>query len=358
MSHFHTLTVSEVRHETPDAVSVVFDIPDDLEADYRFKQGQYLTLKTEIDGAEVRRSYSICSGLDDDEIRVAVKKVPDGLFSSFVNDRLEPGMALDVMPPMGRFTVDLEPDKARNYVAIAAGSGITPVLSIVKTVLAREPKSMVTLFYGNQRRSSILFRQELEDLKDRYLGRFALFHSLTREGQDVPLFTGRIDGGKIRGFAGHLFDPADIDHYFLCGPGEMISGVKSALSDLGVPAERLHDELFTPADDAPPRPLSKRAETVIHEGVEVEAILDGARYTFEMTDGDYSIVDAAHRQGLELPFSCKGGMCCTCRAKVVEGSGEMALNYSLEPWEEEAGFVLCCQTRPTSPKIVVDFDHA
>ena len=358
MSRFHSLQIKDVRRETPEAVSVLFDIPEELADAFRFKHGQYLTLKADIGGEDVRRSYSICSGLDDGEIRVAVKRVDGGLFSTHVNDQLSPGMTLDVMPPMGRFTADLRPDEARNYVAFAAGSGITPVLSIIKTVLTREPKSSMTLFYGNQRRGSILFREELEDIKDRFLGRFSLFHTLSREGQDVPLFTGRLDGAKVRAFAEHLFDPSAVDHYFLCGPGEMIGEVKSTLRELGVGEDRMHDELFTPADGTPPRQASAKAKKAIEEGVEVEAILDGARYTFAMTDGDASVVDAAHRQGLELPFSCKGGMCCTCRAKVVEGAGEMAANYSLEPWEEEAGFILTCQTRPTTSKIVLDFDHA
>lgn len=357
-ARFHSLEVAEVRRETPDAVSIRFVVPPELADAYRFRQGQYVTLRAEIDGAEMRRSYSICSGLDDGELCVAVKRIAGGRFSGFANDNLKPGMRLDVMTPDGRFTWPLDPTAARRYVAFAAGSGITPLLSIVRTVLAREPLSFFTLFYGNRTTASILFREALDDLKDRFLGRLAVFHVLSREGNDVPLFAGRLDTEKVRAFAGHLFDPVETDRVFLCGPGSMIAEVGAALRDLGVAEERIMTELFAPADDAaPPAPASARAQEAAEAGVTVEAVLDGARRRFVMTGEDASVVDAGHRHGVELPFSCKGGMCCTCRARLVEGEVEMAANWSLEPWELEAGYVLTCQARPLTDRVVVDYDQ-
>lgn len=357
MPEFHALKIAEIRPETADTVSIAFDVPDELKGAYAYEHGQYLTLRAKIDGHDIRRSYSICSGLDDGELRVAIKKVEGGRFSTYANDNLKPGMTLQVMTPNGRFTAPLEPEKAKNYVAFAAGSGITPVMSIIKTVLARELKSTFTLFYGNRNASSIIFREQLDDLKDRFLGRFALFHTLSREGSDVDLFAGRLDGDKCKAFADHLFDPRDVDHVFLCGPGGMITEVEKTLGELGVPAKRIHEELFTPAEDAPPMPVSDAARKAAEEGVEITAILDGAKRQFTMTTGDPNVVDSGHRHGVELPYSCKGGMCCTCRCKVMNGAVEMAVNYSLEPWELEAGYVLACQSRPTTRKVTLDFDH-
>ncbi|MEO1198239.1 MAG: 1,2-phenylacetyl-CoA epoxidase subunit PaaE [Pseudomonadota bacterium] len=354
---FHALEVADVRHETPDTVSIAFRVPDDLKPAYNYQAGQYLTLRTDIGGQDIRRSYSICSGLDDGELRVAIKKVEDGRFSGFANDNLAPGMTLDVMTPMGRFTAPIEPDNAKSYVGFAAGSGITPLMAIVKTVLTREPLSTFTLFYGNRDTRSIIFREALEDLKDRFLGRFSLFYTLSREGSDVDLFSGRLTGDKVRVFADHLFDPADIDHAFLCGPAEMIVEVHNTLRTLGVPDDRVHEELFTPADDVQPKLRSEAARQAQERGAEITAILDGAARQFVMTDQDGTVVDAGHRHGIELPYSCKGGMCCTCRCKVVDGSVEMAVNYSLEPWEVEAGYVLACQSRPTTDTVTLDFDQ-
>jgi ring-1,2-phenylacetyl-CoA epoxidase subunit PaaE len=359
MSRFHPLTIADVRRETADAVSISFTVPDGLRDAYRFIPGQYLTLRTEIGGEEARRSYSICSGLDDGELRVAVKKVEGGVFSTFANDNLARGMTLDVMIPEGRFLAEPHAEVEGNYVAFAAGSGVTPILAIVKTLLEREPKSEITFFYGNRATDSILFRVALEDLKDRFLERFNLIHVLSREEQDVDLLHGRLDAGRIRKLAeAGLFDPAEVNSYFLCGPGDMIGQAKEALAGLGVAPEKIHSEMFVPADGAaPPRAVSKRARETVQRGVHVETLLDGTRRSFEMLEGDGNVVAAAARQGLELPYSCKGGMCCTCRCKVVEGEVEMALNYSLEPWEMAAGFTLACQARPLTGKLVLDFDE-
>lgn len=358
VAKFHPLTISDVRRETADAVSISFEVPEALRDDYRYTPGQYLTLRRDLNGEDVRRSYSICSGLDDGELRVAIKKVEGGLFSSFANDNLTAGMTLDVMTPEGRFQADPRAETEGEYVAFAAGSGVTPILSIVKSLLEREPRSRVTFFYGNRSTASIIFRTALEDLKDRFLERFRLVHVLSREAQDIDLLHGRLDAERIGELAKvGLFDPAAVDAYFLCGPGDMIEQAKGALRSLGVAEEKIRSEMFLAADGGEPRSASQRAQETARQGATIETVLDGARHSIEMVAGDENVVAAAARQGLELPYSCKGGMCCTCRCKVVEGEAEMATNYSLEPWEQEAGFILACQARPLTEKLVLDFDE-
>jgi len=354
---FNKLKVKDVRRETADAVSVTFDIPADLAPHYKFSPGGYLTLQHTIEGDDVRRCYSISSGLDDGEVRVAIKKVANGRFSNFANDELKPGMELEVMTPMGGFMGPIEPERAKNYLGFAAGSGITPIMSIMRTILLREPNSTFTLFYGNRDTNSIIFRESLDDLKDLFLERLSVFHILSREATDVALFSGRLDVEKLREFAGVFFDPNTVDHAFLCGPGEMISGLKSIMVNLGLPENKIHEERFTPSEDDRALSKSNIRAVPVEGGAEIVAVLDGTARQFKMDGSDASIIDAAHRNGIELPFSCKGGMCCTCRAKLVEGDVSMTLNYSLEPWEIEAGFVLTCQSRPTTSKVVVDFDH-
>lgn len=365
---FHRLTVKDVRRETPDAVSIAFDVPAELSERFSFRQGQYLTLEAEVGGERVRRSYSICSGLDDGEIRVAVKKVDGGRFSAFANEALKAGETIDVMVPMGRFTVALDPEAERTYLAVAAGSGITPVLSIAKTVLARETKSRLILVYGNRTQGDILFREALEDLKDRFLARLSVHHVLSREHGDVDLLNGRIDGDKIAAIAGRAVGIGEIDHVFLCGPWGLVDDVRRRLTAEGLAPERIHAELFTPADGAPATRTTVAAggaasrteapagaDAAASRGAAAEIVLNGRRTPVAVAAGE-TIVDAARRAGLDVPYSCKGGMCCTCRAKVVEGAVDMAVNYSLEPWELEAGFVLTCQSRPVGGKVVVDYD--
>jgi ring-1,2-phenylacetyl-CoA epoxidase subunit PaaE len=355
---FHDLKVAAIARETPEAVAVAFEIPDALRETFAFRPGQYLTLATDIDGKEARRSYSICSAPGEPTLRVGVKRVADGRFSSFVNERLSVGDTIRVMPPEGRFT-SLAGER-HDYVLIAAGSGITPMLSIAKTVLGHEPDSTITLIYGNRSTGTIMFREELEDLKDRHMRRFSVVHLLSREAQDVELFNGRIDGARITELANRgLIDVASADGIFLCGPGEMIDEVSTALKGLGVEEDRIRFERFTPSGDAPaPRARSARAQEAAEAGVEIEVVLDGVRRAFPMAETDATVLDAAHRAGLEIPYSCAGGMCCTCRCRVAEGEAEMAVNYSLQPWEIEAGFTLACQTRPTSKRLVLDFDAA
>jgi ring-1,2-phenylacetyl-CoA epoxidase subunit PaaE len=355
---FHQLTIAEIDRQTPEAVALGFAVPDELREVFSFRPGQYLTLAAEIDGEEIRRSYSICSMPGEPVVRVGVKKVADGRFSRFVNDRLGIGDTVRVMPPEGRFTPRLGGGSRQDYLLIASGSGITPMLSIASTVLGHEPKSTIALIYGNRSTDAIMFREELEDLKDRHLGRFTLVHVLSREKQDVELLNGRIDGARIAMMTERgLIDPTSADGVFLCGPGEMIDDVAATLKALGVGEEKIRFERFTPAGDvAPKKAPSEAARQAAAQGVDIEIVLDGVRRNFPMAEADQSVLDAAHAAGIELPYSCAGGMCCTCRCRVVEGSAEMAVNYSLEKWEIEAGFTLACQSRPTSGKLVLDFD--
>ena len=345
---FHDLTIRAVRQETPDAVSITFDTPG---AGFDWQPGQYLTLRADVQGEDARRSYSIAS-LPGAPLTVGVKRVEGGMFSTFCQG-LKPGDRLRVMPPEGRFVTHGEED----IVLIAAGSGITPMVSIAGAALARGAR--VTLIYGNRNFGSIMFREQLDALKDRYVDRFTLIHVLSREPQDVDLLNGRITGEKVAalGRAGAV-DLAGADGIFLCGPGDMIDDVTAMLDGQGIARERIHFERFYQDGEVPRAPKSAAAEAAAEHGAQVEVILDGARRQFTVTAGDDTVLDAAARQGLELPYSCKGGMCCTCRCKVSEGSAEMAVNYSLEPWELEAGFTLACQTRPTSEKLVLDFDAA
>ncbi len=362
MATFHNLTIADVRRETPDAVSIAFDVPPELADAYRYQPGQYLVVRTEHDGEELRRNYSICSGLDEGELRIAVKRVPDGRFSTLANDRLKAGMQLDVMTPGGRFTTDMDADSARSYVAFAAGSGITPIMALAHTLLAREPGSTFTLFYGNRTTAGIIFRERLEALKDRYLERFSLFHILSREGGDVPRLTGRLDAKTVSELIDAFVRPADVERFFLCGPGDMIPAARQALLDLGVERKKIRFERFTSPDaeqKAPaPQNTGALAAADADAAVLVEIILDGVRRTIDLPDADANIIDTAHAQGIELPFSCRGGMCCTCRSKIIEGKVEMAHNYSLEPWELEQGYILTCQAKPASDKLVLDFDSA
>jgi ring-1,2-phenylacetyl-CoA epoxidase subunit PaaE len=355
---FHTLTVADVRRETPEAVSVAFAVPPDLADDYRFQPGQHLTLRTTLDGAECRRSYSICTAPGDGELRVAVKKVDEGRFSTWVNDALKPGDAVDVMTPQGRFGLSPDPGASRTYLAIAAGSGITPVMSLARTLLAQEPRAEFVLIYGNRSSQSIIFKDELDDLKDRFLERFTVHHVLSREQQELPLLNGRIDAGKIEALIGAIAPAAEIDHVFLCGPGALIEDSKAKLLELGVPAERIHVEYFsTDGAPVPPRPFIPRDANDRTEPVATAQLtLQGGVHVIPVRESE-TIVDAGLRHGLDMPYSCRGGMCCTCRAMLIEGEVAMDLNYSLEPWELAAGYVLTCQSHPKTPRVVVDYDQ-
>jgi ring-1,2-phenylacetyl-CoA epoxidase subunit PaaE len=356
---FHALRVSDIRRETADTVSVAFDVPEDLADAYRFDAGQHLTIRMpgtasarlDPDGAdEVRRSYSISSGVDDGELRVAVKNIPGGVFGVFACEVLKVGDVLDVMTPAGRFTIALDSAHEKSYLGVAAGSGITPVISLVRSVLAREPHSRFTLVYGNRGPTSVIFREELEDLKDRYLERFQVIHVFSREQQAVPLFNGRLTGDKIRELAAALIDVPSYDEVFLCGPEPMTLAARDTLVDLGVDPAHVHLELFGSTAPSTPREHHETADrnhiTYIHNGVKTD--VDG--------HPDDTVLEAGELAGLDLPYSCRGGVCSTCRAKVLEGAVEMDRNYALEPWETDAGFVLTCQSHPTTDRVVVDYD--
>lgn len=355
---FHSLKIKEVRKETEDCCSIAFEIPENLKSAYDFTQGQYLTLKTAIKEEDVRRSYSICTSPNDNDLRVAVKQVPNGLFSTFANQILKAGDVLDVMTPMGSFYTELKEDNEKHYIGFAAGSGITPIISILKTSLEREPKSRFTLFYGNKNTKSIIFKEEIEALKNSYMERLTVHYFLSREMLDAPLMNGRIDKPKCDSIFDVLLDISEIDECFSCGPESMIFAVKDALMERGFEEEKIHFELFT----SPLGKLGVEKKIEIKEedkgkSSNITINLDGKAFQFDLPFGTDNLLDAALKQGADLPFACKGGVCCTCKAKIKEGSVDMALNYALEKEEVEAGFILTCQAYPTTDKVVVDFDE-
>lgn len=352
---FHQLQVGSITRETPDAISVVFTIPPELSRDYAFSAGQYLTLRAQIEGEDLRRSYSICTAPDDHELRIAVKQIENGVFSGWVNQHLQAGDHLEVMTPTGRFGLAHAPGDGRHHVAFAAGSGITPVLSIARDILAREPHSDFTLFYGNRATETILFRTALEDLKDRYLARFSVFHVLSREQQDIAALNGYIDAEKVRKWLRDVIPANKIDHAFVCGPEAMLEIVETTLQEEGVPASHIHTERFVSAQGGRPQP-QKKIDTSAPPAHIAALIVDGKQREVPVAEGE-AVLDAALRAGMDLPFACKGGMCSTCRAKVLEGEVEMSINYALEPWETEAGFVLTCQSHVKTPRVVIDFDQ-
>jgi ring-1,2-phenylacetyl-CoA epoxidase subunit PaaE len=357
MSKFYPLTVAHVKQETRDAIAVTFAVPDALLGTFAYQQGQHLTLRAQIGGEEVRRSYSICSSVQDKLLRVAIKRTPGGAFSSWANEHLKAGAVVDVMPPMGHFNVPLDATQARHYLAFAAGSGITPILSIIKTTLLAEPQSRFTLFYGNRASSSVLFREELSELKDVYMERLKIAYVMSREQQDIDLFNGRITGEKCADFLRHWIRLDDIDVAFICGPEDMMHGVSKSLQDAGMAKERIRIELFAasvPKHERTPRALVADASAL----TEVTVIMDGAHASFTMDRDKESILDAGLRAGIDMRYSCKGGVCSTCRCKLVEGKVDMDVNYALEDYEIARGFVLSCQSFPVTEKVIVDFDQA
>lgn len=356
--HFHPLTVKEIKKETADCVTVTFDIPEQLRKDFQFKQGQNLTMRATINGEEVRRTYSICSSPSDNEWKVAIKKVSGGLFSTYANEKIKKGDVLEVMEPVGKFYAELNPANCKRYVAFAAGSGITPVLSIIKTTLLTEPESHFTLVYGNRSRSSVIFFEELEALKNKFIDRFSLVHVLSRERTDTALNSGRIGPAKLKELS-RMIDYTTTDEFFLCGPEEMIFSTKDFLETAGVDRKKIHFELFSSSSQ--PSPVkNKEAKIVAREegaGCQVTIKLDGRSLDFTLPfSSDTSILDAALQKGADLPYACKGGMCCTCKAKLLEGEVSMDVHWGLEEDEVEKGFILTCQSHPKTEKVVVDFD--
>jgi ring-1,2-phenylacetyl-CoA epoxidase subunit PaaE len=357
---FHPLRVREVLPDTAEAVVVAFDVPPDLREVFSFTQGQYLTLRKDIEGADLRRSYSICAGVDDGELRVGVRKVNGGVFSNWINAYLKPGDTINVMAPQGRFFVDLDPASRRHHVGIAGGSGVTPILSTMKTVLAREPKSRFTLIYGNRALKSTMFKEEIEDLKNRYLTRLTLHHVFSDEHTDAPLNMGVMNRDKIGEFLNSVVPAASIDHAFICGPFQMNDEAEAALLAAGVPEDRIHIERFGLA----PQVGQQAVGAVIHEAkpgdaeqAKITIIRDGLKREISFTKDQPSILDAASAAGLEVPFSCTSGVCGTCRAKLVEGQVRMERNFALDKNEVANGFVLTCQAHPITDRVTLSFDE-
>ncbi|MEP7255154.1 MAG: 1,2-phenylacetyl-CoA epoxidase subunit PaaE [Ferruginibacter sp.] len=353
--HFHKLKVKEVKKETPDCVSIAFAVPDELKKDFEFAQGQNITVKKNIDGEDIRRSYSICSAPYENELRIAVKKVDGGKFSGYANTLLKTGDELDILPPTGKFNTKLKTENQKQYLAFAAGSGITPVISIIKTTLQIEPQSSFTLVFGNRGRSSIIFFEELEGLKNKYLNRFNFINILSREKTDAPVNFGRINNDKLIEL-NKLVDYKNIDDFFICGPEEMIFCTKDFLEQQGIEKKKIHFELFTTPGQKKITSKKPQVTNDTYPKSKITVKLDGRSFEFDLGFDNDSILDAALKQGADLPFACKGGVCCTCKAKLLEGEIEMDVNWGLEQEEVEQGFILACQSHPKTEKVVVDFD--
>lgn len=356
--HFHPLRIKEIRQETNDCISLVFDIPDQLSKNFQFKQGQSLTMRTTLNNEEVRRTYSLCSSPLDKEWRVAIKKVDGGVFSNYAHDQLKKGDTLEVMPPVGSFYTELNADHSKHYLAFAAGSGITPVLSLIKTTLATEPGSSFTLVYGNQNRASIIFFEELEALKNKYIDRFNLIYLLSRERTDSGLNYGRIDKDKLVDLS-RLLHYSQYDEYFICGPEQMIFTTRDFLQSLAIDKKKIHFELFTtPGQSSSTQPSTATKEKDKSGPVStVQIKLDGRSFDYDLPlDSGTTILESALQQGVDLPYACKGGVCCTCKAKLLEGKVDMDVHWGLEDEEIEQGYILTCQSHPTTSSVIVDFD--
>ena len=356
MAKFHEIEVVEVHKETSDCTVLTFKIPAELQEEFQFTQGQYLTLRKMINGEDIRRSYSLCSSPVDKQWKVAVKQIPGGIFSTYANTELKAGDTLELMAPEGHFYVDVDPKGKKNYIAFAAGSGITPMLSIIKTHLKLEPESTFKLFYLNRTVKSIIFKEEIEQMKNKYLERFNIFYFLTKEQRDIEFLNGRFTAEKIQLLTKTFIDVQDTAHCFICGPQEMIFLIRDELEAAGMPKENIHYELFfsgnTKTTDAQiAQVLEKKVD-----GTDVTIVDGGKEFHFIMEDAYDNILDGALAAGADLPFACKGGVCSTCKCRVVEGAVEMKINYALIEEELASGLVLSCQAVPTTEKVVVDFD--
>ncbi|MDM7256009.1 MAG: 1,2-phenylacetyl-CoA epoxidase subunit PaaE [Paracoccus sp. (in: a-proteobacteria)] len=358
MARFHPLTVTEISHDTRDSVIVTLAPRDEDRAAFNFTQGQYLTFRRDFDGEELRRSYSICSGIDDGTLRVGIRRVDGGAFSGWANDDMKPGEVLEAMPPMGAFFTPLDAAAEKHYLGFAGGSGITPLLSIIRTTLAREPKSRFTLVYANRQINTIMFREELEDLKNQYLGRFSVLHVLESDSQEIDLFTGRVDGAKCAALFEGWIDISSVDQSFICGPEPMMLAIAEALRSHGLRDDQIKFELF--ASGQPGRAKKRSGQADLADGApatEATVTLDGSSRTFKMPKQGQSLLDAALENALDAPYACKAGVCSTCRAKVLEGEVEMQINHALEDYEVNQGYVLTCQCYPLTDKVVVSYDE-
>ena len=356
MAEFHNIKVADIYKETKDCVVISFEMPDNLKEIFKFKQGQHLTIRKEIDGQDIRRNYSLCSSPLDNEWKVAVKTIRDGVFSNYAIHQLKSGDELQVMPPHGEFYVDCDPNVSNNYIVFAAGSGITPILSIIKTHLHYEPNCTFKLFYLNRTVKSIIFKEEIERLKNQFFNRFQVFYFLTKEQRDIPFLNGRFDREKMAILTKTFIDIDDTAHAFICGPKDMIFLVRDELQAAGLPKEKIHYELFfTGSSEEDNKHIAKVLEHRA-DATEVTIIDGGKEFHFIMDDDYDTILDGALAAGADLPFACKGGVCSTCKCKVIEGSVQMKVNYALEEKELANHFVLSCQSVPTSKKVIVDFD--
>jgi ring-1,2-phenylacetyl-CoA epoxidase subunit PaaE len=353
---FHRLNIAEVRRETPDSVSLRFELPDDLSHAFAFRAGQHLTVKTEIAGEEVRRNYSVCVAPHEKELRIAIKEIAGGVFSNWANRGLSAGAALEVMAPHGAFTWKFEPEAARRYVAFAGGSGITPIISLLKAALMIEPASRFTLFYGNRSAAHVMFLEELAGLKNRYMDRLEVFHFIEDEEEETEIFNGRLDAEKVEEVLQGLVRVADVDAFFVCGPGPMMDAVEAGLKARGAPADRILIERFTTSPISLAQAAAARRLEEEARGRRMTVILDGrrARVAFDAEKG--SILESARAAGVPAPFACKGGVCATCRAKLVSGQVEMKANYALTEAELAQGYILTCQAVPVGDGVVIDYD--
>jgi ring-1,2-phenylacetyl-CoA epoxidase subunit PaaE len=359
MSQFHSLTIAKVHQETRDTIVATLAVPEALQPQFGFTPGQHLTFRTRLDGQELRRSYSICSAVQDGDLRVAIKRVAGGQFSNWANEHFQPGVSIEVMPPSGVFALPAlasEPGAARRYLAVAAGSGITPILSIIKTTLAAEPDASFTLLYGNRASSSVIFREEIAALKDAWPQRLNIVYLMSREQQDVALFNGRITGAKCDELFARWIAVADHDAAVICGPQSMMNEVAASLQAHGMARDRIKVELFAATGAARPPRAASDAPAAGQPGSQVTLVIDGVQRSFPMPRNQESVLDAGLKQGIDIRHSCKGGVCATCRCKVVEGQVEMDANYALEDYEIARGFVLSCQAFPVTDTVVLDFD--
>lgn len=356
MAVFHPLEVVDIKRETVEAVSIKLRIPEELAEEFKFIPGQYLMFKHTVNGEELKRSYSISSSPGEGELRVGVKEVPGGRFSTFANRNLKVGDVLATLEPRGRFIVETSAENEKHYVAFCAGSGVTPIISMMKHVLETEPKSKFTCFYGNRYASTIIYLDEINALKNRFPERLEVHYVMSREEMGSDFFRGRIDEEKIRKFSEVLFDPKLVDAFYLCGPEQIIHAAKNVLGEKGVDQDKIHFELFgTPNPTAGfAKPVEPKAKESVKSHIKV--VMDGDEFQVEMEPGKETILDAADRSGLDVPFSCKGGVCCTCLARVKEGKVSMELNYSLTDKEVEEGLILTCQAHPKTENVTVDFD--
>ena len=356
MSKSYPLTVKSVEKETDDCTVVTFDVPDQLKDEFKFQQGQHLTLERQNGNEPIRRSYSLCSSPVDDDWQVAVKEIPEGEFSTYINQQLKNNDQLNVLPPSGEFGIPLEKESTKNYLFFAAGSGITPIISMIKTHLAKEPNSKCQLFYLNKTAKSIIFKERLEQLRNQFFGRLEIYYFLTREQRDIELFNGRLDEDKINTLCNTLIDTDDVDDVFICGPEQMLFAIRDTLLENGLTKDQIHYELFVTGLSEEDKERVSRLREKQKDGSKITILDGGKEFHFTMSNEDESVLDAGLKAGADLPFACKGGVCSTCKCKIIEGDAEMKINYALEDDELEQNYLLSCQAIPTTDELIIDYD--